>query len=646
MGGLGKFMVEFIKKPEVMLEDPAGDSSSGAPAPVQLKHAVNIPGYTILSKLGERASSTVWQARQESLNRLVAIKILKKQYSSNQQDVDDFVNEAKAVAKLKSPNIIQVYDVGSHKDTFYFVMEYIEGQTLNHLLKTERYLPQKKALVIAAAVANALEEAWNKEKIVHRDIKPENIMLENDGSIKVSNLGLAGIIKSHADVSESNDDFIGTPNYMSPEQIDNSREVDFRSDMYSLGATLYHMLTGQMPFAGKKNSEIISAHKFEQLACPSDLKQGITTGCSQLITRLMMKEPKYRCKDWVTVYRDLDKLASGKIVVTKIVASAVSTIAKPGKAAVPVKSSRPLAMAEKKHIPPDKRKLKELKNKYSKKRAPSWLRMPLEVLMLIWFGWLGYQLIWLPLDIKLPQILKTDKQVEQEPGQEINDPSENQYTPTPVTTTQPEKRPPSRSSTPTNSSEPVPDVIPKTEVISDMSVPAVSLPKLKNDIVDRLLKNDVSGAVTLLKDSYPNGDESAEVSELAEILSSSNIRKNAVAASFENNIGKRINIIYRGQRKRIIVKSVSGQMVYADMCINTGSSETLKPIEFKVSQLDPKEQSRQIGKPSSPDLAVAKFLLHMNAGDYINARALADKCGPLSNACIIEVDAKVKMIMQ
>jgi len=89
-------MVEFIKKPEVNLEDSAGSSSSGASAPVQLKHSVNIPGYTILSKLGERVSSTVWRARQESLKRLVAIKILKKQYSSNQQDVDDFISEAKA----------------------------------------------------------------------------------------------------------------------------------------------------------------------------------------------------------------------------------------------------------------------------------------------------------------------------------------------------------------------------------------------------------------------------------------------------------------------------------------------------------------------------------------------------------------------
>ncbi len=642
-------MVEFIDKPITKRTPSSEGSSSSSPEPIKLKHSINIPGYTILSKLGERVSSTVWQARQESLNRLVAIKVLKKQYSTNQQEVDDFISEAKAVAKLKSPNIIQVYDIGNHKDTFYFVMEYIEGKTLNHLLKTEINIPQKKALSIAFAVASALEEAWNRSKIVHCDIKPENIMLENDGSIKVANLGLAGIINRHAETSSGKDVFHGTPNYMSPEQFDGKVTIDYHSDMYSLGATLYHMVTGHIPFIEKKESDIATAHKFEQLPCPSDVKPNITPGCCQIITRLMMKDSGYRFKEWSTVCRDLEKLAEGKIVVTKVSASMVSTVAKPGKVASPVNAARPLAVASKNKNEDSEKRKKDLKKKYSKKRAPVWLRIPLELLMLAWFGWLGYQLIWLPLnpvDPNKPQPVILDEA--ETPSETIpNNVGAGIKPESTVIQSAPKEEPVSLNPF-TAKPQPEPKVEKTPEVRSELdnNSSVVPLPELINDILGMLLKNNSAGAVALLNESYPKGNESAQVSELSGLLSSKNINGNAVANAFKNNKGKTITIIYRGSRKKIKVTSVKQQTISADLYTSTGTSEKTIPIKFKISQLDPREQSRQLGKATSPDIAVAKFLLHMHAGDYINARSLAEKCGPLSEPCITEVDAKIKMIMQ
>ena len=161
-----------------------------------------------------------------------------------------------------------------------------------------------------------------------------------------------------------------------------------------------------------------------------------------------------------------------------------------------------------------------------------------------------------------------------------------------------------------------------------------------------LLKNNITAAEALIKNSYSNKDNPPGVSELSNLISSPNIKGNAVANSFKNKIGKKTTIIYKGRRKNIIVKSVNGVTISADLSTRSWASEKLSPIKFKTSQLDPKEQSRLIGKDSSPDLAVAKYLLHMNAGDYINARSIAENCGPLADACIAEVDAKIKMIME
>jgi serine/threonine-protein kinase len=255
-------MVEFIDKPIQRKTAVTGNSATGSPAAPALKHTVNISGYTIISKLGESNSSTVWKAKQESLNRMVAIKVLKKKSATDQADVEGFISEAKMLAKLKSPHTIQIYDIGNLDDTFYLVMEYLDRQTLKELLHKKGYLPQKEALNIAAAVVDALDEAWNTGKFYHGHLKPDNIMLEKDGSIKLSNLGLSRMLNAHNAVSDSGE----VPYYISPEQAHGDKNIDFRSDMYSLGALLYHMVTGKPPFAGKSKEEIMSAHNSEQIA--------------------------------------------------------------------------------------------------------------------------------------------------------------------------------------------------------------------------------------------------------------------------------------------------------------------------------------------------------------------------------------------
>ena len=231
-----------------------------------LKTSSTIPGYELLQQIEDSSTYTVWRARQESLDRDVAIRILKQEALSHADEIEALLRQARAVAKLKSANIIQIYDVGQHEDTLYIVMEHVDGHPLTTLLDLGDAIPQKRALGIATSVAQALSDAWDGERILHRNLKPGNIVIERGGSgVKVANLGTGGI------AAETPGMIVGTPGYMSPEQASGSDGIDFTSDMYSLGAVLYHMTTGKVPFGDLDEDATLQAQIEGQLPFPQDL---------------------------------------------------------------------------------------------------------------------------------------------------------------------------------------------------------------------------------------------------------------------------------------------------------------------------------------------------------------------------------------
>jgi serine/threonine protein kinase len=622
-------MVELIDNTAPLRRKPAVAASSEKPsasAAPRLKPTVNIPGYTVISKLGEGATAVVWLAQQESLDRPVALKVLRQQHSDNPKEVADFINEAKSVAKLKSRNIIQVYDIGQHEGTLYFAMEYVDGQTLFRVLQSSGPIEQRRALTIAAAVAQALDEAWTSQKIFHRDIKPENIMLESDGGVKLADLGLAGIIDAQGKSSVRKDELAGTPNYMSPEQVSGDGALDFHTDMYSLGATLYHMVTGCMPFDGQSNEAVLAAQGSRQLPNPRDINPNVTPGCAQMITRLMAKEAKHRFRSWSTTATELGKLAAGKLVVTKLAPSAESTVAKPG-----TLMPAPAQAQRKKPVVASKKRLTELKKKYSPQRAPVWLRVPCELIMLAWFGWLGYQLLWLP----------TRPDAVTPPTIPVAPPSEVAPTPRP----RPTRPVPPRTVAPTPAT--LPDLAeapaPAPNPTPTPADNEAALSQLKMDVVQSLLSSGLPAAQAVL--SGP-GAGSAGTETIAALLASKKMRPEAIADALEKTIGARTTIVSGGRRRQMEVLSVEGLTISANLFIGGGSSTVKRPSTFKVTQLDPAEQSRWLGAPTTPDVALAKFVLSMAAGDFVNARSVADHCGALAEACVTEVDARIRMLVE
>ncbi len=273
--------------------------------------AHRIPGYKILGKLGMGAMAIVYKAKQLSLNRMVAIKVLPKRFSENPEYVERFYKEGQAAAKLNHTNIVQAYDVGEAGGYYYFVMEYVEGKTLYDDLSAGKVYSEKEALEIIIQVAHALSHA-HARGLIHRDVKPKNIMTNSAGKVKLADMGLA---RETADIEAAESEAgkaYGTPYYIAPEQIRGEIDIDGRADIYGLGATFYHMVTGRVPFMADDPSNVMRKHLKDPLIPPDHINTSLTAGISEVIEIMMAKKKRNRYKDIDELLVDLEAIRNGE----------------------------------------------------------------------------------------------------------------------------------------------------------------------------------------------------------------------------------------------------------------------------------------------------------------------------------------------
>ena len=272
-----------------------------------------IEGFDSFEPLGSGGTATVWSARQVSLGREVAVKTLSPELAAGAEEIDRFQSEARTAARLSHPGVVKVFDVFFRDGNFCIVMEKLDGETLARRIARGGPLREAEAVAVARGVASALGHAWKRERLVHRDLKPENVMLCRDGTVKVMDFGLASSSaclrdEAAASAGEPPQWVWGTPAYMSPEQAAGRAAPAPQSDMYSLGATLYHAATGRALFSGEP-SAIMEKQVSGRAASPREAAPALSLPFCDFLERLLAKKPEDRFAGWDDVEAVLASLA-------------------------------------------------------------------------------------------------------------------------------------------------------------------------------------------------------------------------------------------------------------------------------------------------------------------------------------------------
>ena len=261
--------------------------------------------YELLEKIGDGGMAVVYKGKDKLLNRFIAVKILRPEFTKDATFVENFKRESQAAAGLSHPNIVGVYDVGREGNINYIVMELIEGDTLNKIIEKEAPMDYRKVIDISKQVASALRIA-HKNKIIHRDVKPHNIMVTYDGVVKLADFGIARAVND-ATLSTGSK-IVGSVHYFSPEQA-RGNYVDERSDIYSLGIVMYEMLTGKVPFDGDNPVTVALKHINEEIVPPRELEPSIPPALERIVMKATSKFQTNRYASADELIQDLDNVS-------------------------------------------------------------------------------------------------------------------------------------------------------------------------------------------------------------------------------------------------------------------------------------------------------------------------------------------------
>ena len=374
-------------------------ASDGKPAQSRTKV---VGDYELFAKIGKGGMGSVYKARQISTGRTVAFKVLSPSYATRPDLVARFRREVRILLGLKHENIVEGIDSGSIGNLHYLAMEYVKGESVSDMLRREKRFDDRKTLRIMFDVARALAHAHSKE-LIHRDVKPENILLTAEGKIKLCDLGLA---REQADTGFTMvGTKLGTPKYMSPEQVAGVKTIDGRADVYSLGATAYHTLTGRVPYEAPSDSGIMAAHVSGTLTPVRQVVPDANPRLAAAIERCLKKKPEDRYQTMAELCADLRLIAAGGFL-----EGPPSTIGPPEKAKVdappaigPRASPESAGEAADKKRGPDVRgrvnKLPERRDvvRTSRRRTGAMLRAAILVLLLALIGAGVWALFWGPL---------------------------------------------------------------------------------------------------------------------------------------------------------------------------------------------------------------------------------------------------------
>jgi len=568
---------------------------------------MRIQGIDIHDKIGEGTTATVWKGHQATLDRPLAVKVLKHEFASNPAEVRAFLEEARAVAKLKHPAIIGIYDVGESDGTCYFVMEFVQGATLFQVIQKKTTIPWTDAFKIAIPAAEALEHAWTTANITHRGLKPGNLFIDRDSGVKLADFGMSRLLDPlNLSPRIQSRNVTATTNYCSPEQAGCAVRLDFRSDMYSLGAVLYHMLTGRMPFAPATPTDTLEKHRSEQLKSPREMVAGIHRSAEDILVRLMMKAPDERYQSWTEAIAEMKKAALGRSIPGTANLAVRSTIAPaPVSKATPRTDRQPALPAL---------------------QVPGWFRASAWLLVIVFLVAFGTHEFGKPIPKPTPPPVPRSTAVPQAKAQQHvaaeqpANPVQDAYSTGPVAAA--EK--PAAVETPVQS--------------------GLDLATFSAGIVDSILKDDFKMAAALVEQElqYSHIPEAEKTLEAMQAFLSSATQKDAIIeASLRSQVGKEISLRNGNKTIRMTLEKVQDGVIEGTIPLVTSSGASARQsTTMQISQLPPDEQARLLGSADTPAKAAIKCVLFMRAQKYDSARQFAASSGPLADAFMERIKAQ------
>jgi serine/threonine-protein kinase len=555
---------------------------------------MDLAGFDQTEKVGETSRAEIWKARQIRLERTVCLRVLKPAYASNPDEVRAFIEPARAAAKLKHSNLVQIYDIVEKDGQCYVVMEYVAGMLLSNVL-VNGPVPQRRAMQIARAVAGALNHAWRTSRLVHRNIKPAAIALSDVNVAKIADVSLATTVDEQGCPAAKEQDTIqGTPNYIAPELVRGPGALDFRSDMYSLGATLYHMVTGVVPFAGVDQVAVLDKQVDSTIPNPRDVLPGISSGTAKIIQRMMMKNPLDRYQNWADAMRDMEKVAGSGFLVTK----SADNVPRPSTVADPV--SQVDEQAEREAALRDR-------------PFPFLLRALLWLVLVSGLTVLFLYRLGLPVNDVFAHYASSAFGGRQGPTETVA-----------VTPASAIPAPnPGRGHPPTPAPEP--RLTPGEQVALD---------KAREDLAALLVARQPAKALDRLQwelGQAASAPVRQELDALKPIIKAASEIDRTVIQEFEGRIGKEVTVNLRNGAFRLRLQAIAGDNVCGSPIANDGTVST-NLVVFRTTSMDPVERSKWLGAAPTPERGAMKYLLYMESGDYESAAAFALRCGPFAQA--------------
>jgi len=578
-----------------------------------------VGGFKILSLLGKGGMGEVFLARQLSMDRDVAIKILPQALTSDKEEVERFLNEVRLGARLEHPNIVTAYEAGEDAGVYYLAMAYVRGETLESRLKRTGVMTEVAALKIVRKVALALAYAWNKHHMIHRDVKPANIIMNEDGEPKLMDMGLSKTLHDGRPMTTAGT-VMGTPNYMSPEQGDGFENLDFRTDVYSLGATLYHMVTNQLPFAGKTLMETLRKQASESLPDPREGNVSISDSCAKLIERMLVRKPEDRYATWEALLADMDVVLSGGTLTGEVLPAGVSVLELVSPVEVEVVED----------------------SKLNRLSSPAFRSVIFGMVVLVVI--VGVSLsVWFAVRGKTPKAATRATVVPAMASPEaaksvplavqpvvtdawhtvVSDsprvaspprPRPLRQTPAPNPNPTPARNPtPTRTPTPIPTSPPIPPVTQPVVAPVGAEVSTVNVGEQLKTAAEGLLRGNPAAAQSALE-AIEGKACSVEEAEIRDGLWMLVRMKERVLESFKADAGKEADVALKGGKEHVQILSVEGETVKARRQF-TGDSQVAAWVDrsFTYDELAPTERVRRMGEVKETDRNTVRAMFALEA---------------------------------